>query len=149
MNETVRITLPDGSVKEMPNGATASAVAEDISAGLARVALAAKVNGDLWDLDRPILDDATVEILTDKSPEALEPLRHSTAHVLATAVRELFPEAKIGFGPSIEDGFYYDFEVPTPFTPDDLETMKSNPSFRNSMAWAVKNGCALPRFRNC
>ena len=124
MNETVRITLPDGSVKEMPNGATASAVAEDISAGLARVALAAKVNGDLWDLDRPIVDDATVEILTDKSPEALEALRHSTAHVLATAVRELFPEAKIGFGPSIEDGFYYDFEVPTPFTPDDLEKIE-------------------------
>ncbi len=124
MNETVRITLPDGSVKEMPNGATASAVAEDISAGLARVALAAKVNGDLWDLDRPIVDDATVEILTDKSPDALEALRHSTAHVLATAVRELFPEAKIGFGPSIEDGFYYDFEVPTPFTPDDLEKIE-------------------------
>ena len=132
MNETVRITLPDGSVKEMPNGATASAVAEDISAGLARVALAAKVNGDLWDLDRPIVDDATVEILTDKSPDALEALRHSTAHVLATAVRELFPEAKIGFGPSIEDGFYYDFEVPTPFTPDDLEKiekkMKAGPT---------------------
>ena len=124
MKHTVRLTLPDRSVKEMPVGTTASAVAEDVSSGLARSAVAAVVNGEVWDLDRPIQDDAAIEILTDKSPLALEALRHSAAHVMATAVRELFPDAKIGFGPSIEDGFYYDFEVPTPFTPDDLDKIE-------------------------
>ena len=124
MKQIVRLKLPDGSVKEMPAGTTAAGVAESVSAGLARAAVAAVVNGELWDLDRPIRQDADIEIVTDKSPLALEALRHSTAHVMAAAVRELFPEAKIGFGPSIEDGFYYDFDVPTPFTPDDLERIE-------------------------
>jgi len=124
MKQTVRISLPDGSVKEMPVGATAGAVAEDIGAGLARAAIAAVVNGDMWDLSRPIESDATLEILTEKNPRSLEALRHSAAHLLATAVRELFPEANIGFGPAIEDGFYYDFEVETPFTPEDLEKIE-------------------------
>jgi threonyl-tRNA synthetase len=124
MKQTVRISLPDGSVKEMPVGASASAVAEEISAGLARSAIAAVVNGDVWDLNRPIKDDAKLEILTEKNPLALEALRHSAAHLMATAVRELFPDAKIGFGPAIEDGFYYDFEVETPFTRDDLEEIE-------------------------
>jgi len=125
MNQTVRISLPDGSVKEMPVGASASAVAEGISAGLARAAIAAVVNGEVWDLNRPINENASLEILTEKNPLALEALRHSAAHLLATAVRELFPEAKIGFGPAIEDGFYYDFDVEAPSTPDDLEKIKA------------------------
>ncbi len=124
MKDTVRISFPDGSVKEMPVGTTAIAVAEDVSAGLARSAVAALVDGEVWDLDRPIEHDANIEILTDKSPRALEALRHSTAHLMATAVRELFPDANIGFGPAIEDGFYYDFEVSTPFTPEDLEEIE-------------------------
>jgi threonyl-tRNA synthetase len=121
----VRVTLPDGSVREVPRGTTARAVAESIGAGLARAAVAAKVDGAVWDLDRPIDRDVSLAVLTERDPEALEVLRHSAAHVLATAVRDLFPGAGIGFGPPIEDGFYYDFEVPRPFTPEDLELIEA------------------------
>ena len=122
---TLRVTLPDGSQREMPRGSTARQVAESIGPGLARAALAARVNGEVWDLDRPIEADVSLAILTDKDPEALELLRHSSAHILATAVRELFPNAGIGFGPPIEDGFYYDFQVDRPFTPEDLERLET------------------------
>jgi threonyl-tRNA synthetase len=119
-----RITLPDGKVLEFDDGASARAVAERIGAGLAKAAIAARVNGTVVELDRPIEGDAQIEILTAKSAGALDVLRHSAAHVLATAVRQVRPGAGIGFGPSIEDGFYYDFEVDTPFTPDDLERIE-------------------------
>jgi threonyl-tRNA synthetase len=125
MSDSIRLTLPDGSVKEMPVGTAALAIAEAAGPRLAKAAIAASVDGEVWDLDRPITRDATVQIITEDQPQALEVLRHSTAHVLATAVRELFPEAKIGFGPAIEDGFYYDFEVPRPFTPEDLERIEA------------------------
>jgi threonyl-tRNA synthetase len=121
----VRVTLPDGSVREVALGTTPRAVAESIGAGLARAAVAAKVDGAVWDLDRPIDRDVSLAILTERDPDALDVLRHSAAHVLATAVRELFPSAGIGFGPPIEDGFYYDFEVPRPFTPEDLERIET------------------------
>jgi threonyl-tRNA synthetase len=124
MKATVRLTLPDGSVKEMPVGTPARAVAEAAGPRLAKAAVAAAVNGEVWDLDRPINSDAAVEIITDEDPRALDVLRHSTAHVLATAVRQLFPDANIGFGPAIADGFYYDFEVAHPFTPQDLERIE-------------------------
>ena len=116
----VKISLPDGNVLEFDDGATARAVAERIGARLAKAAVAAKVNGTVVELDRPIEEDARIEILTDRSAEAADVLRHSAAHMLATAVREVRPEAKIGFGPAIDEGFYYDFEVERPFTPDDL-----------------------------
>ena len=122
---TVRLTLPDGSQRETARGSTARQVAEGIGPGLARAALAAKVNGEVWDLDRPLESDASLAILTERDPEALELLRHSSAHILATAVRELFPSAGIGFGPPIEDGFYYDFQVDRPFTPEDLERLEA------------------------
>ena len=125
MSQRVRVTLPDGSAREVPFGTTARGVAESIGPGLARAAVAARVDGAIWDLDRPIERDVSLAILTDRDPEALEVLRHSAAHVLATAVRELFPGAGIGFGPPIEDGFYYDFAVPRPFTPDDLERIEA------------------------
>lgn len=121
---TIRLTLPDGSVREAAAGITGGEVARDIGPGLARAAIAARVNGEVYDLDRPIETDAEFAILTEKDAEALAVLRHSTAHILATAVRELFPGAGIGFGPAIANGFYYDFEVPRPFTPDDLETLE-------------------------
>ena len=121
----IRVTLPDGSVREVPAGTTARQVAESIGPGLARAALAARVNGSIWDLDRPLEADAKLAILTEKDPDALEVLRHSSAHILATAVRELFPNAGIGFGPPIEDGFYYDFQVDRPFTPEDLEKIEA------------------------
>jgi threonyl-tRNA synthetase len=120
----VRLTLPDGSIRELPAGSNARQLAESIGPGLAKAALAARVDGKIWDLDRPFDQDARVAILTEKDPEALELLRHSSAHILATAVRELFPGAGIGFGPPIEDGFYYDFDVPRPFTPEDLERIE-------------------------
>ncbi|HEX5521309.1 MAG TPA: threonine--tRNA ligase, partial [Longimicrobiaceae bacterium] len=120
----IRITLPDGSTREVAPGTTVRAVAESIGPGLAKAALAGVVNGELVDLDRAIEQDAALEIVTERSPQALELLRHSAAHVLATAVREVRPEAKIGFGPAIEDGFYYDFEVDHPFTPEELEQIE-------------------------
>jgi threonyl-tRNA synthetase len=122
---TVRVTLPDGSQREAPAGTTSRQIAEGIGPGLARAALAARVNDEIWDLDRPIESDASVAILTEKDPEALQLLRHSSAHILATAVRELFPTAGIGFGPPIEDGFYYDFQVDRPFTPEDLQRLEA------------------------
>ena len=120
----IRVTLPDGSQKALPRGSTAADLAKAIGPGLAKAALAARVNGEVRDLARPLPDGATVEILTDKHPQALDVLRHSAAHVLATAVRQVFPHAKIGFGPPIEDGFYYDFDVGRPFAPEDLEAIE-------------------------
>ncbi|MGH7586222.1 MAG: threonine--tRNA ligase [Gemmatimonadales bacterium] len=120
----LRLTLPDGSVREVPAGTTPRQVAESIGPGLARAALIARVDGRFWDLHRPLEADAPFAILTERDPEALEVLRHSAAHILATAVRELFPGAGIGFGPPIEDGFYYDFDVPRPFTPEDLAAIE-------------------------
>lgn len=121
---TIRLTLPDGTVREVPTGTTGQELAALIGPGLARAALAIRVNDQIRDLARPIEQDATVSILTDRDPAALDLLRHSAAHVMATAVREIFSQAGIGFGPSIEDGFYYDFEVPRPFTPEDLEKIE-------------------------
>jgi threonyl-tRNA synthetase len=121
----VRVTLPDGSQREVSTGTTPRQVAEGIGAGLARAALVARVNGEIRDLDRPLEADASLAILTDRDAEALQVLRHSSAHILATAVRELFPNAGIGFGPPIDDGFYYDFQVDRPFTPEDLERLEA------------------------
>jgi threonyl-tRNA synthetase len=121
----VRLTLPDGSVREYPAGVTGRQVAESIGAGLARAAVAIRVDGEIRDLGRPIDADAPIAILTEKDADGLYVLRHSAAHILATAVRDIFPGAGIGFGPPIEDGFYYDFEVPRPFTPEDLEKIEA------------------------
>jgi threonyl-tRNA synthetase len=121
----IRVTLPDGSTKVLPAASTGADLARSIGPGLAKAAVAVRVAGEVRDLARPLPDGATVAILTDRDPQALDVLRHSSAHVLATAVRELFPQAGIGFGPAIEDGFYYDFAVPTPFTPEDLEKIET------------------------
>ena len=110
--------LPDGTQKELEDGATGADLAASIGAGLARAALAVKVDGELRDLSAPLPDGARVEIVTERSPEALELLRHDTAHVLATAALELYPGVKISIGPPIEDGFYYDFEFPAGVQPD-------------------------------
>ncbi len=108
----MNISLPDGSVKEVADGATIADVAAAIGAGLAKAALAGKIDGTLADLNAPVADGATVEIITDKSPEALGIMRHSAAHVMAEAVQMLYPGAQIAFGPQTEDGFFYDFELP-------------------------------------
>jgi threonyl-tRNA synthetase len=121
---SIAITLPDGSQKSVEAGASALDIAKSISPRLADAAIAAKVNGELWDLTRPIEQDSTIQILTTKDPESLEIYRHSTAHLLAAAVLELYPETKLGIGPPIDNGFYYDFDRPTPFTPEDLEKIE-------------------------
>jgi threonyl-tRNA synthetase len=121
----IRVTLPDGTVKSVPRGTTSADIARSIGPGLAKAALAAKVNGVVVDLSRPILEDATLEIVTPKSPEALDVYRHSTAHLTANAVKRLFPAVKIGIGPAIENGYYYDFDSGRPFTPEDLEAIEA------------------------
>jgi threonyl-tRNA synthetase len=119
------ITLPDGSQQSVPAGTRPIDVAKAISPRLAADAIVASVNGDLYDLTRPIEGDAKVEILTTKNPEALQVYRHSTAHLLAAAVLELFPETKLGIGPPTDTGFYYDFQRDAKFTPDDLEKIEA------------------------
>jgi threonyl-tRNA synthetase len=123
---SLQITLPDGSVQSAPAGSRPIDIARSISSRLADDALVARVNGELYDLNRPLESDAKIEILTTKNadPDALYVYRHSTAHLLAAAVLELFPETKLGVGPPIENGFYYDFQRDTPFTPDDLEKIE-------------------------
>src|SRR5256884_861999 len=120
----IQVVLPDGSKKSLPAGATGADLAKAIGPGLAKAALAIRVNGEVRDLQRPLPDGVKVSILTDKDPQALDVLRHSSAHVLATAVGEIFPQAQIGFGPPIEDGFYYDFDIGRPFAPEDLEAIE-------------------------
>jgi len=126
MSDQISVQLPDGSHRELEGGASAGDLAAAIGPGLAKAAIGARVDGELVDLSRPLPDGAEVAIVTrrDDDPDALYSLRHSAAHVLATAVRDLFPNAGIGFGPPIEDGFYYDFAVPEPFTPEDLERIE-------------------------
>src|SRR5512133_1169644 len=144
MPEMIKVKLPDGSVKEVPQGTTALDIAKSISPRLASAALVAQVNplGDgtqaaaegaavatatesrLVDLTRPLREAVALAILTEKDPESLEVFRHSSAHLLAAAVLELFPETKLGHGPSTESGFFYDFYRPTPFTPQDLEKIE-------------------------
>src|SRR5476651_1330001 len=114
------ITLPDGSQKHFERPISVAEVAASIGPGLARAALAGKVNGQLVDTSASIDQDATLSIVTDKDPEGLEIIRHSAAHLLANAVQELFPDAQVTIGPVIEDGFYYDFAYKRPFSTDDL-----------------------------
>jgi len=120
MPDNIHIKLPDGSDKEFPRGTTALDVAKSISPRLADAALVAKAGENLIDLTRPLESDTHLRILTEKDVESLPVFRHSSAHLMAAAVLELFPETKLGHGPATDDGFFYDFYRPTPFSPDDL-----------------------------
>ena len=120
----IEITLPDGSKQPVPPGTSPLDIAKSISPRLADAAVVAKVNGELYDLTRPLESDANVQLLTAKDPESLTVYRHSTAHLLAAAVLELYPETKLGIGPPIDTGFYYDFDRATPFTTEDLEKIE-------------------------
>jgi threonyl-tRNA synthetase len=122
---TLTLTLPDGSERHVPEGTLPADVVKSIGERLLHAAVAVEVNGTLQDLVTPLRTSGTFRVLTDRDANALDVLRHSAAHVLATAVRRLRPDAKIGFGPSIDDGFYYDFEVAQPFTPEDLAAFES------------------------
>ena len=119
------ITLPDGSVRSFDHAVTVAEVAASIGAGLAKAALAGRVGDRLVDLSHRLETDADLAIVTDKTPEGLEIIRHSTAHLLAHAVKELFPDAQVTIGPVIENGFYYDFSYKRPFTPDDLAAIEA------------------------
>ena len=120
----LNITLPDGSGREFPGPVSVAEVAASIGTGLAKAALAGKVNGQLVDTSFRIEADAALAIVTDKDADGLEVIRHSTAHLLAYAVKELFPEAQVTIGPVIENGFYYDFAYKRPFTPEDLAAIE-------------------------
>ncbi|HEX3895259.1 MAG TPA: threonine--tRNA ligase [Rudaea sp.] len=121
----INITLPDGSQKHFENAPTVQDVAASIGAGLAKAALAGKVDGKLVDTGFKIERDAKIEIVTEKSPDALDIIRHSTAHLLAQATQRLFPDTQVTIGPVVENGFYYDFARKTPFTPDDLTKIEA------------------------
>ncbi len=121
----IQITLPDGSVRSLPAGATVRDLAASIGAGLAKAALAGKINGEAVDLTSALANGDRVEIITEKSPEALELIRHSTSHLMAQAVQSLFPETKVTIGPAVENGFYYDFDRDKAFTPEDLDRIEA------------------------
>ncbi|GFO57933.1 threonine--tRNA ligase [Geomonas silvestris] len=123
--DQIKVSLPDGSERSLQKDATIYDLAASIGAGLAKAAIAGKVDGNLVDLNTKLADGNKVEIITEKSPEALEIVRHSTSHLMAQAVKALFPQAKVTIGPAIETGFYYDFDVDHPFTPEDLEKIEA------------------------
>ena len=122
---SLRLTLPDGAVREVPVGTLPAEVVRSIGERLANAAVAVSVDGAVQDMRTPLRSSGAFRVYTDKDAESLSVLRHSAAHILATAVRRLRPDAHIGFGPSIDDGFYYDFEVRTPFTPEDLDAFEA------------------------
>ncbi|VEF47358.1 threonyl-tRNA synthetase [Bacillus freudenreichii] len=124
MSDQLKITFPDGSVKEFPAGTTTEEIAASISPGLRKSAVAGKLNGIMIDLRTPISEDGSIEIITPGSDEALEVLRHSTAHLMAQAVSRLYPGVKLGVGPVIENGFYYDMDMEHSLTPDDLPAIE-------------------------
>ncbi|ARF13234.1 threonine--tRNA ligase [Sporosarcina ureae] len=124
MPENIHLTFPDGAVKEFEDGVTTEEIAGSISPGLRKSALAGKIGDQLIDLKSPIHTDGDISIITPTSDEALEILRHSTAHLLAQAVKRKFPDAKLGIGPTIENGFYYDIDSPTPITAEDLPELE-------------------------
>jgi threonyl-tRNA synthetase len=123
---TVKIRFPDGSEKSYRQGITGLEIAKEISSRLAKEAIAVKVDGHLRDLNSGIEEDASLEIITFDSPEGKQVFWHSTSHIMAQAVQELFPKVKLAIGPSIEEGFYYDFEVEKPFSPEDLQKIENN-----------------------
>ncbi len=122
---TLQITLPDGATREVPSGTTAAEIAQQISPRLAKEALVARADGELIDLSRPLDHNVKLSILTSKDPDAVQVLRHSAAHLLAAAVIELYPDVKLGVGPPIETGFFYEFLRDQPFTPEDLEKIEA------------------------
>ncbi|MED3571336.1 threonine--tRNA ligase [Cytobacillus praedii] len=120
MSEVVKVSFPDGAVKEFPKGTTTEEIAASISPGLKKKSIAGKFNGQMYDLRRPIEEDGAIEIITQDSEEALEILRHSSAHLMAQAIKRLYKNVKLGVGPVIEGGFYYDIDLEESITPEDL-----------------------------
>ena len=126
MSDQIKVTFPDGAAREFSCGVSGAEIAKSISISLAKVALAIRVNGELRDLSRAIEEDAKIEIITPKSgADALEIIRHDAAHLMAEAVKELFPETQVTIGPAIEHGFFYDFSRKEPFALEDLEKIEN------------------------
>src|SRR5262245_53697778 len=126
MAESIQITLPDGSTKAAPAGIrVGDFVKESIGPGLAKAAVLARFNGHEVDLTRPLTENGKLEVLTSKTAEALDTIRHDAAHVVASAVQKLFPGTQVTIGPTIEGGFYYDFFRDKPFTPEELEQIEA------------------------
>ena len=123
--QMITLVLPDGATREVPAGTLPRDVVAAIGSRLLQAAIAVAIDGEVQDLMTPMRKGGAFVVITDKDPRALAVLRHSGAHILATAVRRLRPDAKIGFGPAIDDGFYYDFEVSKPFTPEDLDAFEN------------------------
>lgn len=139
MSELLKISFPDGAVKEFAKGTTTEDIAASISPGLRKKSIAGKFNGELYDLKRPIEQDGTIEIVTQDAADALEVLRHSTAHLMAQAVKRLYKNAKFGVGPVIEGGFYYDMDLEESLTPEDL------PLIEKEMKKIVNENLAISR----
>ena len=139
MSDVVKISFPDGAVKEFPKGTTTEDIAGSISPGLRKKAIAGKFNGKLVDLRRPLFEDGSIEIVTPDAKDGLEVLRHSTAHLMAQAVKRLYPNAKLGVGPVIEGGFYYDMDLEESLTPEDL------PKIEKEMAKIVNENLEIVR----
>ena len=147
-----KITLPDGSILEVQNNTTAKQIAEKLSPKLAKQAIAAKINGQTVDLNTPIKNDASLKIITSKDPEGLEIMRHSCAHIMAEAICSLWPQTKLVYGPTVEDGFYYDIDLDEPIRPTDFERIEQKmqeivkadkPFIRKEMTQA---GCTWPNW---
>ena len=134
----MKITLKDGSVKEYGQAMSVLDIAKDLSEGLARVACAGEVNGQMVDLRTVVEEDASVNILTAKDEKGLSVLRHTASHVMAQAVKRLYPDAKLAIGPSIADGFYYDMDFDTPLTNDDLEKIEAEMKGKKAGEKSVK-----------
>lgn len=139
MSDVVKISFPDGAVKEFPRGTTTEDIAASISPGLKKKAIAGKWNGQMFDLRRPIIEDGSIEIVTPESKEGLEVLRHSTAHLMAQAIKRLYPKVYLGVGPVIEGGFYYDMDLEESLTPEDL------PKIEKEMAKIVNENLEVVR----
>lgn len=136
----IKVTLKDGVVKEFDSGITAAEVAKSLGMGLYKAACVSKINGEVKDLRTPLTEDCSLEILTFDDPDGKWALRHTASHILAQAVKRLFPEAKLAIGPAIDNGFYYDFDVDVPFTPDVLEKIEAE------MKKIVKEGLPLEKY---
>ena len=128
----IQIKLPDNSLKNVPVGTTPQEIAEQIGPGLARAVLVAKINGVLKDLNTPIIEDCSIELLTGDNPEGHNTLLHSAAHLMAQAVKHFWPNAKLTIGPAIENRFYYDFDLDTAFTDEDLIKIDKKNTYQNS-----------------
>lgn len=136
----VKVTLKDGTIKEYESGITILEIAQDISKRLAKVALAGEINGEVVDLRMPIKEDVHLNILTFEDQGGKHAYWHTTTHIMAQAVKRLFPDAKLAIGPAIENGFYYDFDVEQPFTPEDLEKIE------NEMKKIIKENLPIERY---